>query len=200
MLIYVKPKMITWKKSIRYLLAIEIRTVRCHLAALGVWNSTPARSRLAVLLATRNERDFFASDVPSQERCCRYSGIFFRRHDLTMIKLIRPRLITFDVTGTLLMTKLEEHYVEVGSQHGLSVDPRRLARSFKNNLHKLSAEHPVFGKHTGMGWENWWRQIVHNVFRDQHNFVADATLDKVIIIIANIFFKKDVTNILYYRL
>lgn len=96
-----------------------------------------------------------------------------------MIKLIRPRLITFDVTGTLLMTKLEEHYVEVGSQHGLSVDPRRLARSFKNNLHKLSAEHPVFGKHTGMGWENWWRQIVHNVFRDQHNFVADATLDKV---------------------
>lgn len=96
-----------------------------------------------------------------------------------MIKLVRPRLITFDVTGTLLMTKLEEHYVEIGSQYGLSVDPQKLARSFKNSLHKLSIEHPIYGKHTGIGWENWWRQIVHNVFKDQHNYVSDATLDKV---------------------
>ncbi|XP_076664852.1 rhythmically expressed gene 2 protein [Andrena cerasifolii] len=96
-----------------------------------------------------------------------------------MIKLVRPRLITFDVTGTLLMTKLEEHYVAIGSQHGLSVDPRKLARSFKHNFHRLSKEHPVYGKHTGIGWENWWRQIVHNVFKDQHDYISDATLDKV---------------------
>ncbi|OAD52735.1 Rhythmically expressed 2 protein [Eufriesea mexicana] len=96
-----------------------------------------------------------------------------------MMKLLRPRLITFDVTGTLLMTKLEEHYVEIGSQHGLSVDPRKLARSFKNSFYRLSVEHPVYGKHTGIGWENWWRQIVHNVFKDQHNYISDATLDKV---------------------
>ncbi|KOC67469.1 Rhythmically expressed gene 2 protein [Habropoda laboriosa] len=96
-----------------------------------------------------------------------------------MIKLVRPRLITFDVTGTLLMTKLEEYYAEIGSQHGLSVDSRKLARSFKNNFHRLSLEHPIYGKHTGIGWENWWRQIVHNVFKDQHSSVSDATLDKV---------------------
>ncbi|XP_076242414.1 rhythmically expressed gene 2 protein [Calliopsis andreniformis] len=96
-----------------------------------------------------------------------------------MNKLIRPRLITFDVTGTLLMTKLEEHYVEIGSQHGLSVDPRKLAGSFKSSFHKLSVEHPVYGKHTGIGWENWWRKIVHNVFKDQHSYASDATLDKV---------------------
>ncbi|CAD1475546.1 unnamed protein product, partial [Heterotrigona itama] len=95
-----------------------------------------------------------------------------------MIKLIRPRLITFDVTGTLLMAKLE-HYVEIGSQYGLSIDRCKLARSFKNSFHKLSLEHPIYGKHTGIGWENWWRQIVHNVFKDQHNYVSDATLDKV---------------------
>ncbi|XP_031846751.1 rhythmically expressed gene 2 protein [Nomia melanderi] len=96
-----------------------------------------------------------------------------------MIKFVRPRLVTFDVTGTLLMTKLEEHYVEIGSQHGLSVDPRKLAGSFKNSFHRLSIEHPVYGKHTGIGWENWWRQIVHNVFKDQDNYISDATLDKV---------------------
>lgn len=91
---------------------------------------------------------------------------------------MRPRLITFDVTGTLLMTKLEQ-YIEVGSRHGLSVDPRKLARSFKSSFHKLSVEHPVFGKHTGIGWENWWRKMVYNVFKDQHNYVANSTLDKV---------------------
>ena len=96
-----------------------------------------------------------------------------------MIKFIRPRLITFDVTGTLLMTKLEEHYVDIGSQHGLSVDAGKLARSFKNSFHKLSVEHPIYGKHTGIGWENWWRKIVHHVFKDQHSYVSDATLDKV---------------------
>lgn len=96
-----------------------------------------------------------------------------------MIKSLRPRLITFDVTGTLLMTKLEEHYVEIGSQHGLSVDPQKLARSFKHNFRRLAVEHPIYGKHTGLGWENWWRMIVYNVFRDQHRDVPDITLDKV---------------------
>ncbi|KAG6799585.1 rhythmically expressed 2 protein [Apis mellifera caucasica] len=96
-----------------------------------------------------------------------------------MIKFVRPRLITFDVTDTLLMTNLEKHYAEIGSQHGLSIDPHKLARSFKNNFRKLSLEHPVYGKHTGIGWKNWWRQIVHNIFKEQHNYISDATLDKV---------------------
>ncbi|XP_011156050.1 rhythmically expressed gene 2 protein [Solenopsis invicta] len=96
-----------------------------------------------------------------------------------MINRVRPRLVTFDVTGTLLMTKLEEHYVEIGSQHGLLVEPKKLARSFKTNLAQLSKEHPVYGKHTGLGWRNWWKTIVHNVFREQHASVPTDTLDKV---------------------
>ncbi|KAG7211483.1 hypothetical protein KM043_010757 [Ampulex compressa] len=95
-----------------------------------------------------------------------------------MIKFLRPRLVTFDVTGTLLMTKLE-HYVEIGSQHGLDVDPRILARSFKTNFHKLNEEHPIYGKHTGLGWENWWRTLVYNVFKEQHRYVSEPTLNKV---------------------
>ncbi|XP_011878551.1 PREDICTED: rhythmically expressed gene 2 protein-like [Vollenhovia emeryi] len=95
-----------------------------------------------------------------------------------MTSRVRPRLVTFDVTGTLLMTKLE-HYVEIGSQHGLLVEPGKLARSFKSNFVQLSKEHPIYGKHTGLGWKNWWRTIVHNVFREQHASVSTETLDKV---------------------
>ncbi|XP_053972197.1 rhythmically expressed gene 2 protein-like [Hylaeus volcanicus] len=112
-----------------------------------------------------------------------------------MIKLVRPRLVTFDVTGTLLMTKLEEHYVAIGTQHGLSVDPRKVARSFKHSFRRLSKEHPVFGKHTGIGWENWWRQIVHNVFKDQHSYLPEATLDKV----ANSLIKCYGTNMCWHK-
>ncbi|XP_024890769.1 uncharacterized protein YMR130W-like, partial [Temnothorax curvispinosus] len=100
-----------------------------------------------------------------------------------MINCVRPRLVTFDVTGTLLMTKLEEHYVEIGSQYGLLVEPRKLARSFKNNFARLSKEHPIYGKHTGLGWKNWWRTIVYNVFKEQHASVSTETLDKVILMI-----------------
>ncbi|XP_072756760.1 rhythmically expressed gene 2 protein [Anoplolepis gracilipes] len=95
-----------------------------------------------------------------------------------MINRVRPRLVTFDVTGTLLMTKLE-HYVEIGSQHGLFLEPKKLAQSFKNNYTQLSKEHPIYGKHTGLGWENWWRTIVHNVFKDQLTSVSKDELDKV---------------------
>ncbi|XP_028045917.1 rhythmically expressed gene 2 protein isoform X2 [Monomorium pharaonis] len=94
-----------------------------------------------------------------------------------MINPVRPRLVTFDVTGTLLMTKLE-HYIEIGSQHGLLVEPRKLAQSFKTNFVQLSKEHPIYGKHTGLGWRNWWKTIVHNVFREQHASVSTDTLDK----------------------
>ncbi|XP_070163178.1 rhythmically expressed gene 2 protein [Polyergus mexicanus] len=96
-----------------------------------------------------------------------------------MINRVLPRLVTFDVTGTLLMTKLEEHYIEIGSQHGLFIEPKKLARSFESNFSQLSKEHPIYGKHTGLGWENWWRIIVHNVFRDQLASVSKDKLNKV---------------------
>lgn len=96
-----------------------------------------------------------------------------------MINHVRPRLVTFDVTDTLLTTKFAEHYVEIGSQHGLLVEPGKLARSFKKNFAQLSKEHPIYGKYTGLGWKDWWRTIVHNVFREQHASVSTDTLDKV---------------------
>ncbi|KAI4492206.1 hypothetical protein M0802_009896 [Mischocyttarus mexicanus] len=92
---------------------------------------------------------------------------------------IIPRLITFDVTETLLMTNLKERYTEIGYKYGLSIEPQQLARSFENNFRQLSIEHPIYGKYTGLGWENWWKTIVHNVFKEQNKNIPDATIDKV---------------------
>ena len=97
-----------------------------------------------------------------------------------MLNRVVLRLVTFDVTGTLLMTKLTEHYAEIGLQHGVIVsNARELGRSFKSNFAQMTREHPVYGKHSGLGWENWWRQIVYNVFKDQDRRISDETLEKV---------------------
>ncbi|XP_015116075.1 rhythmically expressed gene 2 protein [Diachasma alloeum] len=95
------------------------------------------------------------------------------------MKLVRPRLVTFDVTGTLLRTKLE-HYGEIGVKHGApDLDPQLLAPSFKHHFSRLSNEHPVFGKHTGLGWQKWWKNLVYGVFRDQHPGISEDVLEKV---------------------
>lgn len=95
------------------------------------------------------------------------------------MNIVRPRLVTFDVTGTLLMTALEVHYAEIASQHGLYAEPQKLAASFKKNFNKLARDHPIFGKNTGLGWEKWWRTIVHNVFREQNEKCKESDLDRV---------------------
>lgn len=96
------------------------------------------------------------------------------------MRLPIPRLITFDVTGTLLMTKLEQHYVEAAASHGLNrIDVPRIAKAFKTNFKRLENEHPIYGKNTGLGWQNWWRSLVHEVFRDQDRAICTEKLDKV---------------------
>ncbi|XP_011299315.1 rhythmically expressed gene 2 protein-like [Fopius arisanus] len=93
--------------------------------------------------------------------------------------ITRPRLVTFDVTGTLLRTKLE-HYGEIGMKYGApELNLRVLAPSFKQHYSRLSREHPVFGKHTGLGWQNWWKNLVYGVFRDQHPGISQDILEKV---------------------
>lgn len=105
------------------------------------------------------------------------------------MNILRPRLITFDVTGTLLKVKLDEHYLEVSSQYGLKMaNPQLLAPSFKYHFRNMCNEHPVFGKHTGISWENWWKNIVYNVFKDQDTKISEEILNKVMIHIFNYLF------------
>lgn len=95
------------------------------------------------------------------------------------VRLI-PRLITFDVTDTLLMTHLEHHYEHAAVSHGLpGLDGKRMSRTFRASFKRLEVEHPVYGKNTGLGWEKWWRTIVHDVITEQHTGIKKEKLDNV---------------------
>lgn len=91
---------------------------------------------------------------------------------------LKPKLITFDVNGTLLQPKLEM-YIKVAEQRGFPVDEKKVAASLKANLAKMTMEHPIFGKHTGLGWENWWKTIVRNVYQEQKLNIPRQELEKV---------------------
>ncbi|KAL7307944.1 hypothetical protein TKK_0000036 [Trichogramma kaykai] len=90
------------------------------------------------------------------------------------------RLITFDVTDTLLRTSIAQHYASAAASQGLGrLDGERLERAFRANYKRLSAAHPNYGKSSGLGWQGWWRQLVHDVIRDQQRDARDDKLDKI---------------------
>ncbi|XP_043463188.1 rhythmically expressed gene 2 protein-like [Leptopilina heterotoma] len=98
------------------------------------------------------------------------------------MRFIRPvKLVTFDITGTLLKTDVGKHYAQVALEHGITnVDTVKLSKSFKLNFKKFSIKHPIFGKHTGLGSENWWRALVYATFKDQHSSnISEETLSKI---------------------
>lgn len=96
------------------------------------------------------------------------------------MRFIRPvKLVTFDITGTLLKTDVRKHYAQVALEHGITVDTIKLSKSFTFNFKKFSTKHPIFGKHTGLGSENWWRALVYAIFKDQHSNISEETLSKI---------------------
>lgn len=92
----------------------------------------------------------------------------------------RPKLVTFDVTGTLLSTTIKEHYYNVGKQHDIQINnPDLLTKSFKKYFKQLSIDHPNFGKHSGLGWKNWWKYLIYNVYSDQNINITTDKIDEV---------------------
>lgn len=81
---------------------------------------------------------------------------------------IRPKLITFDVTGTLLKFRMPvgQQYAKVGSSFGLKADPDLLQKNFKIFYKQMIKDHPNFGQVTGLGWESWWKQLVTLTFKN----------------------------------
>ncbi|XP_063215836.1 rhythmically expressed gene 2 protein-like [Bacillus rossius redtenbacheri] len=76
------------------------------------------------------------------------------------------RLVTFDVTGTLLKFRMSpgEKYAEVAASFGLKVEPRILTANFKTHFRDMCVEHPNFGLLTGIGWKKWWTDVVFKTF------------------------------------
>lgn len=84
------------------------------------------------------------------------------------------KLITFDVTGTILSLRqpVGFQYAKVGSLYGLNASAQSLSDNFRLVFKNLSVEHPNFGG-SCIGWEAWWKELVLLTFQ---NSVQDKTL------------------------
>lgn len=78
------------------------------------------------------------------------------------------KLITFDITGTLLAFRKPpfQIYSEFGRKFGLDSDSEYLKVAFKNEYKKMSVEEPHFGR----DWRNWWIQLVIRTFQVLRHF------------------------------
>lgn len=74
------------------------------------------------------------------------------------------RLVTFDVTNTLLRFRVTpgQQYTEVAADCGVRLDGEEMARKFVNNYKTMNFQHPNFGKRSNISWDEWWRRVVHN--------------------------------------
>ncbi|CAH1155752.1 unnamed protein product [Phaedon cochleariae] len=93
----------------------------------------------------------------------------------------RLRLITFDVTNTLLKFRSNpgQQYGEIGATYGIICDNNNLSANFKAHWRKMSKEHPNFGLLTGLGWEKWWTMVVKGTFKDSNFNLEEQKLDAV---------------------
>ncbi|XP_018578279.1 rhythmically expressed gene 2 protein [Anoplophora glabripennis] len=93
----------------------------------------------------------------------------------------RLRLITFDVTDTLLKFRSGpgHQYGEIAAIYGILCDRNILSANFKAHWRKMNQEHPNFGLYSGLGWEHWWKMVVKGTFKDSHFNLDDKKLDNV---------------------
>lgn len=84
--------------------------------------------------------------------------------------LSRFKLITFDVTDTLLMFKTNPsvEYSKVASEYGYKIDESNLTSSFRTSFGLMSQKYPNFGSKAGIHWSKWWSLLVSDVFKQSH--------------------------------
>ncbi len=82
---------------------------------------------------------------------------------MNQLSLQGIKLITFDVTGTLLKFKKPPYkvYTEFAKAAGLIVDEDEVKVNFKKHFQQMSQEKPHFGE----CWETWWTTVVTNTFK-----------------------------------
>lgn len=91
------------------------------------------------------------------------------------------RLVTFDITGTLLKFRRSpsEQYVDVAESFGYTIPPALLSTSFTNEYKLMEKRHPNYGKTTyGMTYTDWWRVLVANtLIKCNRNIPKDELLN-----------------------
>lgn len=84
--------------------------------------------------------------------------------------LSRFKLITFDITDTLLKFKTHPsvEYSKVASDYGYKIDETKIISSFRTSFVMMSKKYPNFGSRTDLHWSEWWTKLVFNVFKQSH--------------------------------
>ncbi|XP_037072337.1 haloacid dehalogenase-like hydrolase domain-containing protein 3 [Pollicipes pollicipes] len=79
-----------------------------------------------------------------------------------------PRLVTFDVTNTLLRLRVSPgtHYAAVAAEHGLHLSAAEADCAFRRHFGALNVEWPNFGRGLAGGWRVWWSTLVERVVAD----------------------------------
>lgn len=87
---------------------------------------------------------------------------------MSLMNVMKPKLLTFDVTGTLLNFRLTvgQQYAKIADSFGVHAKPELLTKKFKSTFKKMAVDHPNFGQVTGIGWEAWWKQLVFITFQE----------------------------------
>lgn len=88
-----------------------------------------------------------------------------------MIALQNLKLITFDVTGTLLQFRRPpfQVYLDLGQKYGITgVDPEVLKASFKKQWKLMNVNHPHFGN----CWKTWWTDFVVGTFKVCEGYIS----------------------------
>lgn len=72
------------------------------------------------------------------------------------------KLVTFDVTNTLLRFKIPpwKQYGNVARKYGFTGTDDMLGERFIYKYKSMWQTYPNFGKNSNMTWENWWHEIV----------------------------------------
>lgn len=82
----------------------------------------------------------------------------------------RFKLVTFDVTGTLLKFRRTagEQYVETGKKFGYILNADVVQTNFVKHYKRFDKEYPNFGSGT-IGWKNWWKNVVSKCFMESYS-------------------------------
>ncbi|XP_013115772.1 rhythmically expressed gene 2 protein isoform X1 [Stomoxys calcitrans] len=97
-----------------------------------------------------------------------------------MSSLGRLRLITFDVTNTLLQFRSSpgKQYGEIGALFGVRCNNNDLVTNFRSNWQKMNRWYPNFGRNSAlMEWHQWWRQLISNTFAESGSPIPEDKID-----------------------
>ena len=81
-------------------------------------------------------------------------------------QMSRLRLITFDVTNTLLRLRGSpgREYANVAKMFGVNIGHDELDRVYNDVWAEKKSDHPIYGLSEGLTTKQWWADFVRRVF------------------------------------